>query len=85
MIRFQFLEFDMPHISDCLEIGDGMMIGELSRLVRFSGQTLPTNVTSVSHSAWLKVTLTEPGQRVGSYIFNLKLEVTSVEIMGGFG
>lgn len=83
-IRFRFLEFQMPRLSYFLEIGDGSMIGKSSTLVRFERDTLPSNVTSVSQSAWLKTTVSDPGKQIESYSVSLKLEITAVEIRGAF-
>ena len=38
-----------------LEIGDGLTPGLSSRLAHFRGLNVPSDVLSVSHSAWMKV------------------------------
>ena len=38
-----------------MEVGDGLISGDETRLVRFSGGDPPSNVTSVSNTAWIRV------------------------------
>ena len=58
-IKFHFTQFSTYYGSssyhEYVEIGDGMETGLETRLAHFAGRTLPSNVTSVSNSAWLKV------------------------------
>ena len=57
-IGFFFQEFNLNHSHEYLEIGDGSFRHgrkDTSRLARFSGTALPSNVTSVSNVAWLSV------------------------------
>ena len=48
---FQHFEFQRP--GDVLEIGDGLLYDNATSLARFSGSTLPSNVTSVSNALWI--------------------------------
>ena len=57
-IRFEFQYFSFYWSSSnysALEIGDGLTRGADTRLVHFRGLYLPSNVTSVSSSAWIRV------------------------------
>ena len=57
-IQFTISEFSFYWSSNyhsSLEIGDGLVPGDSSRLAVFRGLDLPSNVTSVSSSAWLSV------------------------------
>ena len=57
-IQFTISEFRLYWSSNyhsSLEIGDGLVPGDSSRLAVFRGLDLPSNVTSVSSSAWLSV------------------------------
>ena len=57
-IRFRFHDFGFYWSSEFisyLEIGDGLSPGLSSRLAHFRGLTVPSDVLSVSHSAWMKV------------------------------
>ena len=57
-IIFTFSKFGFYWSSNyhsSLEIGDGLVPGDSSRLAVFRGLDLPSNVTSVSSSAWLSV------------------------------
>ena len=51
-IKIMFQEFDFEE-SEFLVIGDGLVHGEDKRLANFSGNELPSDVTSVSSSAWI--------------------------------
>ena len=57
-IGFFFQEFYLNNSHEYLEIGDGSFRHgrkDTSRLARFSGTALPSNVTSVSNAAWISV------------------------------
>ena len=58
-IRLTFHEFGFywnNYNYDLLDIGDGLIYSETStRLATFGGRDLPSNVTSVSNAAWVKV------------------------------
>ena len=51
-ISFQYFHLYEP---EYLEIGDGLENGEETRLAHFIGDSLPSNVVSVSNSAWIYV------------------------------
>ena len=53
ILVFESFSFPAPH--GYLEIGDGVIIGETTRLVHFTGTDLPSNVTSVTNAAWVAV------------------------------
>ena len=68
-IKFTFSEFKFYWSSNyysSLEIGDGLFPGDSSRLAVFRGLDLPSNVTSVSSSAWLSVQ--DPGIGRGAWL-----------------
>ena len=57
-IRFNFTEFSFywnTNDYNLLDIGDGLNQNAETRLATFGGRDLPSNVTSVSNAAWLKV------------------------------
>ena len=57
-IRFSFQDFSFywnDYDYNLLDIGDGWSTDAKTRLATFGGRTLPTDVTSVSNAAWLKV------------------------------
>ena len=57
-IRFHFNEFGFywnDYDYNLLDIGDGSTTDSPTRLATFGGRALPSNVTSVSNSAWLKI------------------------------
>ena len=57
-IRFTFTSFGFSTFySNFLEIGDGLVRGNATRLAHFTGYDTPSNVTSVSSKAWLSVYL----------------------------
>ena len=53
-IQICFQEFDLTD-PEYLEIGDGLQQGEETRLAHFTGDSLPSNVTSVTNSAWIYI------------------------------
>ena len=58
-IRFTFTEFSFywnNYDYNLLDIGDGLNQDDDTRLATFGGRAIPSNVTSVSNVAWLKVT-----------------------------
>ena len=83
-INFTFTNFGLywsTNYYSFLEIGDGLDPGESSRLAHFRGLDLPSNVTSVSNAAWMKVN--DP--RLGSFpiqVRDLDMMVTSVPVSG---
>ena len=57
-IHFQFGKFSFywsTSYYSALEIGDGLNVKASTRLVHFRGLDMPSNVTSVSNEAWMKV------------------------------
>ena len=80
-IGFKFHVFDIRSSADYLEIGDGLEIKQSTVLVHFSGRTLPSNVTSISNCAWMKV-MNEHWRRVGAEPMHLELDVTIVKNTG---
>ena len=57
-IQFQFEKFSSYWSSNyfsALEIGDGLDVKASTRLAHFRGLDMPSNVTSVSNEAWMKV------------------------------
>ena len=57
-IRLTFHKFGFywnDYNYDLLDIGDGLDIQSFTRLATFGGRDLPSNVTSVSNAAWVKV------------------------------
>ena len=57
-IYFEFEQFSFYWSSNyysALEIGDGATRGAETRLAHFRGLDKPSNVTSVSNAAWMKV------------------------------
>ena len=54
-IRFHFTDFDCLGSASCyVRIGNGL-ISEEDRLLNYNGRSVPSNVTSESNTAWLKV------------------------------
>ena len=53
-VRFSFQRFNF-HLEEFLEIGDGRIPHDDTRLVLFRGKDLPSDVTSVSNAAWMRV------------------------------
>ena len=56
-IKFTFRDLHFYYSADYLEIGDGTNSGDTTKLVRYQNNYSPSNVTSVSNSAWLRVSL----------------------------
>ena len=54
-VRLAFENFSFPAPHGYLEIGDGVIMRETTRLVHFTGTDFPSNVTSVTNAAWLTV------------------------------
>ena len=54
-IRGLFEKFGFDKPGEYLEFGDGLTNTEEKRLARFYGTDVPSDVTSVSNSAWIKV------------------------------
>ena len=57
-IRFNFEEFSFYWNNfdyNLLDIGDGLNQDAATRLATFGGRDIPSNVTSVSNAAWVKV------------------------------
>ena len=63
-IRFSFSDFHVStyHQDHYLEIGDGLIGKDSTRLARFRGHDLPTDVVSVSNSAWLNMCIEHPNE-----------------------
>ena len=53
-IVVKFLNFSLEVGEEILTIGDGLLPGENTRLVRYSGNDLPSDVTSVSNGLWMQ-------------------------------
>ena len=66
--KFRFYGGSSYH--SAMDIGDGLSREIETRLVHFSGLTLPSDVKSVSNSAWLKVyaPYTIPFQNLASFL-----------------
>ena len=54
-IRITFHIFVLNEVDGQLEIGDGSLYSEDTRLARFDGRTLPSDVISVSDAAWIRI------------------------------
>ena len=52
-IVMTFSEFDLEESTEVIEIGDGTDYRNDTRMAIFSGNDLPSNVTSVSCGAWI--------------------------------
>ena len=52
-IIFEILCF--TDANDTVQIGDGLVFGEETRLAHFGGTTLPSEVTTISNSAWISI------------------------------
>ena len=76
-IKVTFRKFDFGGSEDYFEFGDGLFRTEDTRLVNFSGSTLPSNVTSVSNAAWILIK--SPCARVS---LELEMTVLAVSISG---
>ena len=50
-ISFNKFSFDEGY----LEIGDGSLYSESTRLTRFNGSTIPSDVISVNNAAWMRI------------------------------
>ena len=86
-IRFRFEEFGFywnNYDYNLLDIGDGFDTGSSRTLATFGGRYYPSDVTSVSNVAWLKVTVMYPfwSLRVGYGVVELNMTITSVPISG---
>ena len=83
-IRFSFEEFGFywnNYAYNLLNIGDGFDTESSRTLATFGGRYLPSDVTSVSNGAWLKVN----GHLlliVGYGVLELNMTITSVPISG---
>ena len=53
-IVVQFQNFNLEEYNEILTIGDGQIPREDTKLVRFSGTDLPSNITSISRALWIK-------------------------------
>ena len=75
-IHFRFVAY-LCNPNECyLIIGDGVDSGNSTRLAEFSDATIPSNVTSISDSAWLKIyTL---------HIFLMSVEISAIEKSGNY-
>ena len=76
-VKINFQEFRFSKFGEYLEIGDGLIMDNDTRLVRFSGSDLPTHVTSVSSGAWINVKAV-----CGDQSPTLKFTVTAVHVSG---
>ena len=54
-VRFEFQQFSFDGPEEYLEIGEGLVSGEETRSAHFSGTDVPSDVTSVSNSAWIRI------------------------------
>ena len=52
-VRFTFEELCFPVTNHFIHIGDGLVQSTDTELARFSGYSLPSEVTSLSHAAWI--------------------------------
>ena len=77
-IRGLFEKFEFGKPGEYLEFGDGLRNTEEKRLARFYGTEVPSDVTSVSNSAWLKITTL-----CGTDIPDLSMVIRPVRSPGG--
>ena len=54
-LNITFDDFFFSKTSEFLEIGDGLIANEGTRLAHFSGTDLPSNVVTIGNTAWIKV------------------------------
>ena len=54
-VRFAFYQFAFDGPEEYMEIGEGLVAGEETRLARFSGRDVPSDVTSVSNATWIRI------------------------------
>ena len=54
-VRIAFQDFFLYEFYEYLEIGDGLIVREDTRLAHFTGIDLPSNVTSITSAAWIAV------------------------------
>ena len=52
-----FMEFNLSKSDEYIEVGDGLIIGENTRLAHFTGNYIPDDVTSISSAAWISARL----------------------------
>ena len=76
-IQVTFRKFDFGGSEDYFEFGDGFFRTEDTRLVNFSGSILPSNVTSVSNTAWILIK-----SSCARASLELKIAVSAVELSG---
>ena len=76
-VRLTFENFSFPDPHGYLEIGDGIIIGENTRLAHFTGTSLPSNVTSVTNAAWITVHV-----RCGNINETFNIKITAVNYSG---
>ena len=76
-VRVIFHEFTFKDPQEYLEIGDGTIIGNETRLVCLSGTYLPSDVTSVSNTLWIKLNVP-----CGIETPNISITITSVNMSG---
>ena len=78
-VQVSFQEFECRDSKCYIEIGDGSSIGTESRLARFGGRILPSNVTSISNAAWIKLHTS-----CGKDVLNLHLRAAVVNVSGSY-
>ena len=54
-VRVTFENFIFTDPQDYIEIGDGLIIEDGTRLTHFSGTDFPSNVTTVTNAAWITI------------------------------
>ena len=76
-IKITFQKFNFGESGDYLEFGNGLVRTEDTRLVHFSGSTLPSNVTSVSNAAWILIK-----SSCARVFLKLKITLSAVGVSG---
>ena len=76
-IQVTFRKFDFGGSEVYFEFGDGFFRAENTRLVNFSGSTLPSNVTSVSNAAWILIK-----SSCARVSLELNITVSAVDVSG---
>ena len=79
-IRFNFHSFGFSTFyNNFLEVGDGRNLENSSILAHFTGYDVPSNVTSVSNSAWL---LCCQRSQAAFHNMYMRVEISAVEFPG---
>ena len=76
-VRVVFREFVFSESYEYLEMGDGLIVREDTRLAHFTGIYLPSNVTSITSAAWIAVYF-----KCGEIISSFNITITSISNSG---